>query len=124
MGFIFSTNVYYYISILEGGLMNVLKRIDDLRIERNWTIYRLADESGITQSTIANMFSRKTLPSLSTLQQLCNAFGISLAEFFTPAEEFADNSEFLLVANYRKLSSRDKKVVKDLITSLLKTKND
>ena len=104
--------------------MNVLKRIDDLRIERNWTIYRLADEAGITQSTIANMFSRKTLPSLSTLQQLCNAFGISLAEFFTPAEEFADNSEFLLVANYRKLSSRDKKVVKDLITSLLKTKND
>ena len=104
--------------------MNVLKRIDDLRIQRNWTIYRLADEAGITQSTIANMFSRKTLPSLSTLQQLCNAFGISLAEFFTPAEEFADNGEFLLIANYRKLSSRDKKVVKDLITSLLKTKND
>ena len=34
------------------------------------------------QSTITNMFNRETLPSIVTLQSICNAFGITLSEFF------------------------------------------
>ena len=47
--------------------MDILKRINQLREEKGWTMYKLADESMITQSTLANMYTRNTMPSLSTL---------------------------------------------------------
>ena len=56
--------------------MDILKKINQLRINRNWSVYRLP------QSTITNMFNRETLPSIVTLQSICNAFGITLSEFF------------------------------------------
>ena len=71
--------------------MEILERINNLKNERGWSIYKLAEESGITQSTLANMFSRKTMPSISTLKQLCDAFGISLAQFFDyESKDFSD----------------------------------
>ncbi len=56
--------------------MDVLKRINQLRLDRNWSVYRLSVESGLPQSTITNMFNRETLPSIITLQALCDGFGI------------------------------------------------
>ena len=62
--------------------MDVLKRIDDLIKERNWSDYRLAMESGLSSSTIANLRRRNTVPSIPTLEAICNAFGITLSQFF------------------------------------------
>ena len=62
--------------------MDVLKKINRLRLERNWSIYRLSIESGIPQSTLSNMFNRETLPSITTLECICAAFGITMSEFF------------------------------------------
>lgn len=62
--------------------MDVLDRLRRLMHERNWTEYRLAKESGLSQSTISNMFYRNTIPSVATLEAICGAFGISLAQFF------------------------------------------
>ena len=62
--------------------MDVLKRIDDLRKERGWSVNYLAMEAELTQSTLNNMYSRGNEPRLSTLRAICNAFGITLSEFF------------------------------------------
>lgn len=62
--------------------MDVLKRIDDLIKERNWSDYRLAMESGLSSSNIANLRRRNTVPSIPTLEAICNAFGITLSQFF------------------------------------------
>ncbi len=62
--------------------MDVIKRISDLTEERGWSTYKLAQKSGLSTSTIANIYRRNTVPSLSTLETLCNAFGISLSQFF------------------------------------------
>ncbi len=62
--------------------MDVLKRIDDLIKERNWSDYRLAMESGLSSSTITNLRRRNTVPSIPTLEAICNAFGITLSQFF------------------------------------------
>ncbi len=67
--------------------MDVLQRIRELMEERGWSSYRLAVASGLSQSTIANMFRRNTVPSIPTLEYLCNGFGISLSEFFTGYED-------------------------------------
>lgn len=63
--------------------MDVIKRIDMLMKERNWSDYKLSAESGLSSSTIANIHRRNTVPSISTLESICSAFGISLAQFFT-----------------------------------------
>ncbi|MEG9430655.1 MAG: helix-turn-helix transcriptional regulator, partial [Christensenellaceae bacterium] len=68
-------------------MMDVLERINALRKERGWSIYRLADEAMLTQSTLSNMFTRKTMPSLYTLNQICEAFGITMSEFFNDGVE-------------------------------------
>ena len=63
-------------------MMDILARIDELRKERGWSINYLAMESELTQSTINNLYTRHTEPKISTLRAICNAFGISLSEFF------------------------------------------
>lgn len=63
--------------------MDTQKRIRQLMEERNWTDYRLAKESGLSHSTVTNMFNRNNAPTLPTLEAVCKAFGITLAQFFT-----------------------------------------
>lgn len=62
--------------------MDVIKRISELTDERGWSTYKLAQKSGLSTSTIANIYRRNTIPSLATLETLCNAFGITLSQFF------------------------------------------
>ena len=68
--------------------MDVNARIRFHMEQRGWTEYRLAKESGLAQTTVANLFTRNTLPSIPTLEAICAAFGITLSDFFsedTPA---------------------------------------
>ena len=50
--------------------------------ERNWTKYKLAQQCGMSLSTVANMFRRNTSPTVSTIETMCKAFGITLSQFF------------------------------------------
>ena len=58
------------------------EKIDKIRSERNWSVYRLSMESGIPDSTLAKWFGTETAPSVAGIEQCCNAFGITLATFF------------------------------------------
>ena len=62
--------------------MDVQKRIRDLMKLRGWTDYRLAKEASLSHSTVTNMFNRNNAPTLPTLEAVCRAFGITLAQFF------------------------------------------
>lgn len=62
--------------------MDTHSRLRQLMAERGWTAYRLAKESGLSESTLANIFKRNTIPSIATLEAICSAFGISLSLFF------------------------------------------
>lgn len=65
--------------------MDVHKRLRQLLNERGWTEYRLSKKCGLSESTLANIFRRNTMPSITTLEAICNGFGITLSQFF--AEE-------------------------------------
>ena len=60
--------------------------IKELMEERGWSEYRLAIASGLSQSTVANIFNRNTTPSVATLESICNGFGITLAQFFAEGD--------------------------------------
>ncbi len=62
--------------------MDVLERITTYRKERNWTEYQLAEKSGLTQSTISAWYRKNMLPSIPSLERICKAFNITLAQFF------------------------------------------
>lgn len=63
--------------------MDILNRITALRTARGWSEYRLAKEAQLPQSTLANMYKRGNAPTIPTIEALCHAFDISLAQFFT-----------------------------------------
>ncbi len=100
--------------------MDVLEKIDSLRKERGWSINNLAMEAMLTQSTLNNLYVRKAEPKLSTLRAICNAFGITLAEFFSDDDsrnkQFTDESE--LIARVTSLNDRQKKGLLQFLRTL------
>lgn len=73
--------------ILKGGdAVDVLKRLQGLLDARGWTMYRLAKQSGLTESTIANIYRRNAIPSIDTLEKVCQGFGITLSQFFADGD--------------------------------------
>lgn len=62
--------------------MDAQKRIKELMEERGWTDYCLAKEANPSHSTVTNMFNRNNAPTLPTLESVCRASGITLAQFF------------------------------------------
>lgn len=97
--------------------MDIIAKIEQLKSERNWTDYELAQQSMITQSTIASMKARKSPPKIETLQAICNAFGITLSQFFLEDEqvEVLSEQEKTLISGFRKLSPEKKQALIDLL---------
>ena len=104
--------------------MNVLKKINKIRLEHGWSIYRLSVESGISQSTLTNMFNRETLPSITTLECLCNAFGITMSDFFKEEynEKQKSDLDHELLNLFSKLSDEEKNSAIVLFRSIAKNK--
>ncbi|MCM1167168.1 MAG: helix-turn-helix transcriptional regulator, partial [Ruminococcus sp.] len=62
--------------------MDTNERLNQLLKERGWTYYRLSKNSGLSESTVTNIFKRNTIPSIPTLELICKGFGITLSQFF------------------------------------------
>lgn len=66
--------------------MDVHMRLRQLLEERGWTEYKLSKKCGLSESTLANIFRRNTMPSISTLESICRGFGITLSQFFAEGD--------------------------------------
>ena len=66
---------------------DVLGKIERERLDRNWTEYTLAKNSGIAQSTISTWYRRQLQPSVASIEKICTGFGITLSEFFENGED-------------------------------------
>lgn len=97
--------------------MNVNKKIDELRFQRGWSVYELAQEAGITQSTLTSFIKRGNPPKIDTLECICDAFGITLAQFFIEDEELEvlSKREKELITLFRKLPDTKKKALIELL---------
>lgn len=100
--------------------MDILKRIEELRDERGWSNYRLSEEAKLDNSVINNMFKRGTMPSMITLTALCEAFDLTLSQFFNEDKTviILSNDEKDLILQYRKLDKKNKNAVNTLVNEL------
>ena len=64
--------------------MDLTARILELLEQRGWSKYQLAKEAHLSQSTISSLITRGNKPTMTVLESCCNAFGITMAEFFDP----------------------------------------
>ena len=92
--------------------MDVLERLRKLLQERGWSEYRLAQVSGLNESTISNIYRRNTLPTIPTLEAIYKAFGITLSQFFAESDmvEITPDVKELLDA-WVSLTSEQKRIV-------------
>ena len=99
------------------NIMDTIKRISELTEERGWSTYKLAQQSGLSLSTIANIYRRNTVPSISTLESICNAFGITLSQFFADDLEMVPLTpeQKILFDKWANLTPSQKELVEKLI---------
>lgn len=66
--------------------MDITKRLLELQQRYGWSDYRIAKEAGLSPNTVSNIYRRGNTPSMVTLEAICNAFGITMAQFFAEGE--------------------------------------
>ena len=66
-------------------MTDILGMIRKNREARGWTEYQLAERSGLPQSTISSWYQKGMTPSFSSLEKICDAFGLTLSQFFAAA---------------------------------------
>ena len=82
-------------------MKDILTAITELREQRHWTDYQLAERSGLPQSTISSWFRKGMIPTVPSLEKVCVAFGITLSQLFAEG-----NEPVALTADQQKLLER------------------
>lgn len=101
--------------------MDTHERLRQLLAERGWSVYRLAMNCGLSESTLANIFKRNTVPSVATLESICNGFGITLSQFFAENEMVELTPELKeLFDNWVNLTIEQKSAIQQLLKSIQK----
>ncbi len=103
--------------------MEVLDRLKELQKLYGWSDYKIAKEAGLSDGAISNMYRRNTIPSLYTLQQICNAFGITLSQFFYDENRDKDIVQVTpelkcLIDNWLELSNENRELLIKLAQAL------
>ena len=99
-------------------MKDILSTITKYRNDRLWTEYQLAERAGLPQSTISSWYRKNLQPSVSSLDKICNAFGITLAQLFSEDETAIclSQDQHELLTRWATLREEQKKAVLDLLS--------
>lgn len=100
---------------------DILGRIREERDKRGWTDYELAENCGLSQSTISTWYSRNIEPGIASIEKVCSGLGITLAQFFQVEEAvFLSKEQTELLSLWGKLSKEQRYAVRNLIEAFSK----
>ena len=84
--------------------MEIKERLNIILEKYGWTKYRLSKESGLTESTLSNIFYRGVTPTITTLEIICKTMNITLSDFFADDNRIEVNEELQeFISELRKL---------------------
>ena len=93
--------------------MNLGEKIKTLRQEKGYTVNKLANKAGISQSYLRDIELGNKQPTVEYLSYICGALNISLEEFFS--EKSTDELSSLI----KKLSPKQKDSLIDFLKTCL-----
>lgn len=96
-------------------------RVKELCREHGMSKYRLSQLSGISQTALANILSKDSIPTVLTLKRICDAFGVTLAQFFTVdgCPDLTDEQKELL-ETWNTLDAKEREILITFVRSLKK----
>ena len=101
--------------------MLIHDRIKELCNKRNWSLSKLAKEAGLSETTVYDWFNENHYtPSRRALDDVCAAFGISLAEFYSEVDfDKLSDKEIRLLELFRKVPENKRDVVITVAQALI-----
>ena len=103
--------------------MDTHERLRQLLNERGWSEYKLAKRCGLSESTVANIFRRNTVPSIATLETICSGFGITMSQFFAEVDMIEITPELKeLFENWVNLTPEQKKAANQMLKAMNNSK--
>lgn len=103
--------------------MDTHERLRQLLNERGWSEYKLAKRCGLSESTVANIFRRNTVPSIATLETICSGFGITMSQFFAEGDMVEITPELKeLFENWVNLTPVQKKAANQMLKAMNNSK--
>ncbi len=70
-----------------------MQRIYELNAERGWTLYELSNQANISVYTLYACKNKNHEPSNETLRKICDAYGITLFQFYHDIYDIAEFTE-------------------------------
>lgn len=103
--------------------MDTHERLRQLLNERGWSEYKLAKRCGLSESTVANIFRRNTVPSIATLETIYSGFGITMSQFFAEGDMIEITPELKeLFENWVNLTPEQKKAANQMLKAMNNSK--
>lgn len=97
--------------------MNVGKRIAYFRTHKGYSVNKLANLSGISQSYLRDVELGSKNPTVELLSYVCDALGLSLKEFFDDqTQEFVANDP--LIEKIYQLTDTQREKLLDFLNSI------
>ena len=100
--------------------MDILEKVKKLQKEKGLNNAQLAKQAGLPPTTIQNLYKRSNQPTFPTLQALCKAFGITVAQFFAEGNVPPDLTpeQIRLLEHWNTLTNEQKEALLTLIESM------
>lgn len=101
-------------------MKDILATITQYRQARGWTEYQLAERSGLPQSTISSWYRKNMIPTVPSLEKICNAFGITLSQLFATEDTLVSltPSQQKLIEAWTKLNEDQQAVILALMEKM------
>ena len=100
--------------------MTVQERILELMEKKGWTKYKLAQETGLYQTTVYDWFNEKGYtPDRKSIELVCAAMNISILEFYSGIDAGElDGEQTLLLQLFEQVPESKRQLVFDLLRTL------
>lgn len=100
----------------------IIDRIEQLCEQKQMSRYRLAQKSGIAQSSLSTLLNRQSVPTIQTLEKICKGLDMTLAQFFAGDEQLPDLTEEQkdLLATWDVMNAHEKELVKAYMQGIVR----
>ncbi|WP_270228510.1 helix-turn-helix domain-containing protein [Clostridium fessum] len=90
--------------------------------QKQMSRYRLAQKSGISQSSISTLLNRQSVPTIQTLEKICKGLDMTLAQFFSEDDELPNLTEEQkrLLTTWNAMNEQEKALVEAYMQGIVR----